>query len=129
MTGQHTVVSRTQWLEARKNHLREEKEFTRLRDRLSERRRNLPWVKVEQDYTFDGEAGPVTMSELFDSRSQLIVYHFMFAPEWTQGCKSCSLMADHYNPAIIHLNHRDTSFVAVSRAPIEKLKAFRERMG
>ena len=125
----HTIVSRDQWLEDRKRLLREEKELTRLKDQLAHRCRELPWVKVEQNYVFDGPDGPVTLAELFDSRSQLLIYHFMFAPEWSQGCKSCSLVADHYDPAIVHLHHRDTSMVTVSRAPIEKLLAFRERMG
>lgn len=123
------IVSRDQWLDERKKLLVEEKELTDARDRLSQRRRELPWVKVEQDYHFDGPTGPVPLSDLFDGHSQLIVYHFMFAPEWTQGCKSCSLLADQYEPTIIHLAHRDTSFVTVSRAPIDKIMAFRNRMG
>ena len=123
------VVSREQWLAARKSHLREEKDFTRLRDQLSANRRELPWVKVEKDYLFDGSEGKVSLADLFEGRHQLLVYHFMFAPEWSQGCKSCSLLADHYDPAIIHLNHRDVSMATVSRAPITKLQAFRERMG
>ena len=126
-TGQ--VVSREQWLTARKSHLREEKDFTRLRDQLSAKRRELPWVKVEKEYLFDGREGKVSLADLFEGRHQLLVYHFMFAPEWSQGCKSCSLLADHYDPAIIHLNHRDVSMTTVSRAPITKLQAFRERMG
>jgi len=129
MTGSHKIVSREQWLQDRKRLLHEEKELTRQRDRLAERRRELPWVKVDENYVFEGGDGPVTLAELFDGRSQLLVYHFMFAPEWSQGCKSCSLVADHYDPAIVHLHHRDTSMVTVSRAPIEKLMAFRERMG
>ncbi len=96
---------------------------------MAAQRRNLPWVKVEDNYVFDGADGPVTLTELFDGRSQLMVYHFMFAPEWSQGCKSCSLMADHYDPAIIHLNYREVSMVTVSRAPIGKLMDFRDRMG
>jgi predicted dithiol-disulfide oxidoreductase (DUF899 family) len=123
------VVSRDEWLEARRSHLREEKEFTRLRDRLSAKRRELPWVKVEKEYLFDAPGGKQSLEELFDGRRQLLVYHFMFAPEWSQGCKSCSLLADHYDPAIIHLNHRDVTMVAVSRAPLEKLLSFRDRMG
>lgn len=126
---QHTIVTREKWVEARREHLRAEKELTRMRDQLAQRRRSLPWVKVEEDYVFDGTEGPVRLSELFEGHGQLIVYHFMFAPEWTQGCKSCSLLADHYDPAIIHLNHRDVTMVTVSRAPVEKLMAFRERMG
>ncbi|MFO0917789.1 MAG: thioredoxin family protein [Planctomycetaceae bacterium] len=122
------VVSREDWLVARKAHLKDEKEFTRLRDRLSQQRRQLPWVKIEKNYVFDGPGGPVTLAELFDGRHQLLVYHFMFAPEWSQGCRGCSLLADHFNPAVVHLQHRDATFVAVSRAPVEKLLAFRERM-
>jgi predicted dithiol-disulfide oxidoreductase (DUF899 family) len=125
----HTVVSRKQWLEARQALLKEEKEFTRLRDRLSQKRRELPWVRIDTDYEFDGPDGKESLADLFDRHSQLIVYHFMFDPEWSQGCKSCSLLADHYNPAVIHLAHRDVSMVTVSRAPIEKLLAFRKRMG
>lgn len=129
MAQPNQTVDRRQWLEARRELLREEKEFTRLRDRLTRRRRELPRTPVESDYVFDGAGGPVKLSELFEGRSQLIVYHFMFAPEWSQGCKACSLMADHYDPAVVHLNHRDTSLAAVSRAPIDKLIDFRDRMG
>lgn len=125
----HAVVSRDEWLKARVALLAKEKEFTKLRDAISQQRRELPWVKVESHYEFDGAEGKVTLSDLFDGRSQLIVYHFMFDPEWTQGCKSCSLLADHYDPAVIHLAHRDVTMVTVSRAPIEKLLAFKKRMG
>ena len=123
------VVSREEWLAARKEFLRKEKEFTRVRDELSAERRKLPWVKVDKNYVFDGPDGKEALSDLFEGRRQLIVYHFMFDPDWSEGCKSCSLLADHYNPAIVHLNHRDVSMVTISRAPIEKLLAFRERMG
>lgn len=129
MSHPHAIVTREQWLQDRKRLLREEKELTRLRDQLALRRRDLPWVKVEQDYVFESSDGPVTLAELFDGRSQLLIYHFMFAPQWSQGCKSCSLVADHYDPAIVHLHQRDTSLVTVSRAPLEKLLAFRARMG
>ncbi len=125
----HKITSQAEWIADRKELLAMEKEFTQRRDELSRRRRELPWVKIEKDYIFDGPDGKETLGGLFDGRSQLIVYHFMFDPEWTQGCKSCSFMADHYNPAIVHLNHRDVSMVTVSRAPINKLLAFRERMG
>jgi predicted dithiol-disulfide oxidoreductase (DUF899 family) len=125
----HKVISREQWIEARKAHLAKEKEFTRLRDELSRERREMGWVKVDKNYVFDGPDGKVSLAELFDGRSQLIVYHFMFDAEWSQGCKSCSFVADHYDPAIVHLNHRDVSMVTVSRAPIGKLEAFRKRMG
>lgn len=123
------IVSRDEWLAARKSLLQEEKQFTRQRDALGRKRRELPWVKIDKDYVFDGAEGKVSLDDLFEGRSQLLVYHFMFAPEWTQGCKSCSLLADHYDPAIVHLNHRDVTMVTVSRAPIEKLLAFRQRMG
>ncbi len=125
----HKVVSRDEWLQARIALLKQEKELTRMRDRLSEQRRDLPWVKLEKDYVFEGQDGTQSLSDLFDGYSQLLIYHFMFAPEWSQGCKSCSLFADHYDPAIVHLNHRDVTMVTVSRAPIEKLLAFRKRMG
>ncbi len=129
MTTAHPIVTRQQWLEDRKRLLHEEKEWARQKDRLAQRRRELPWVQVEQNYVFDGPDGPVTLADLFDGRSQLLVYHFMFAPEWSQGCKSCSLVADHFDPALVHLQQRDVSLVCVSRAPVEKLLAFRERMG
>lgn len=125
----HKVVSQEEWTAARKKLLNEEKDFTRRRDQLSEQRRELPWVKVEENYAFDSPDGSQTLADLFGEHSQLIVYHFMFDPEWSQGCKSCSFLADHYNPAVIHLQHRDVSLVTVSRAPLEKLLAFRERMG
>lgn len=124
----HHVTSREQWVEARKALLKEEKEFTQLRERLAQKRRELPWVKIEKEYVFDGPAGSVSLADLFDGRHQLLVYHFMFGPEWSQGCKSCSFLADHYNPATVHLQHRDTSMVTISRAPIEKIEAFRKRM-
>jgi len=123
------VVSHDEWIKARKAFLAKEKEFTKLRDRLSAERQQLPWEKVDKDYVFDGSADPVSLSELFGGRSQLIVYHFMYGPDWDAGCKSCSYIADHFNPAIIHLHQRDVSFVAVSRAPIEILQAYEKRMG
>jgi predicted dithiol-disulfide oxidoreductase (DUF899 family) len=125
----HKVVSRDEWLAARKQHLIKEKEFTRLRDRLSAERRELPWVRVEKQYLFDGPDGKETLADLFEGRSQLIVYHFMFDPEWSEGCKSCSFLADQYNPSVVHLKQRDVSMVTVSRAPLEKLLSFRKRMG
>ncbi len=127
--GDFQVVSHAEWLKARKAFLQEEKEFTRRRDELSRRRRALPWVKVEKNYVFDAPEGKVSLADLFGGRHQLIVYHFMFDPKWSQGCKSCSLLADHYDPSAIHLEHRDATMVTVSRAPIEKLEAFRKRMG
>ena len=128
-TASPKIVTQAEWLKARKAHLAREKAFTKERDALSAARRQLPWVKVDQNYVFDGPDGKVTLADLFDGRSQLLVYHFMFDPEWTQGCKSCSLLADHYNPSVIHLHHRDTTLVTVSRAPIEKILPFRQRMG
>jgi predicted dithiol-disulfide oxidoreductase (DUF899 family) len=125
----HKVVSEKEWLAARRALLAKEKELTRQRDRLSEERRALPWVKVEKDYVFDGPNGRQTLSELFEGRSQLIVYHFMYGPDWSEGCKSCSFWADNFNGAVEHLKARDVTMIAVSRAPYSKLKAFQKRMG
>jgi predicted dithiol-disulfide oxidoreductase (DUF899 family) len=125
----HKVVSRGEWLEARKQFLAEEKEFTRQRDRLSQRRRELPWERVDKQYVFDGPDGAASLSELFAGRKQLIVYHFMFDPEWGTGCKHCSFWADNFNGIDVHLNQRDVSLVAISRAPLAKLQAFKKRMG
>jgi predicted dithiol-disulfide oxidoreductase (DUF899 family) len=126
---QHTIVSRAAWLEARRALLAEEKAWTRARDRLAEQRRALPWVKVEKPYRFDDVGGPVTLAELFDGRSQLVVYHFMFAPDWDEGCTGCSLLADQVDGARRHFEHNDVSFVAVSRAPLAKLEPYHARMG
>ena len=123
------VVSREEWLKLRTLHLAREKAHTRERDELAKQRRELPWVKVDKNYVFDGPDGKETLADLFDGRSQLIVSHFMFDPEWSQGCKSCSFVADHYNPAVVHLAHRDVTMVTVAKAPIEKIEAFRSRMG
>jgi predicted dithiol-disulfide oxidoreductase (DUF899 family) len=128
-TTQHRVVSREAWLKERVALLAEEKELTRRRDALANKVRELPWVKVEKPYTFDAPTGKSSLAELFGDRSQLIVYHFMFDATWSQGCKSCSFIADHYNGIVVHLAHRDISFVTVSKAPIEKLEQFRKRMG
>ena len=125
----HKIVSREEWIETRKALMAREKELTRARDRLSEERRALPWVKVDKTYVFDGPNGKETLSDLFAGRSQLIVYHFMFAPEWEAGCKSCSFWADNFNGIVPHLSQRDVSMVAVSRAPLGKLEAFRKRLG
>jgi len=125
----HKVVSREEWLVARKDLLAREKEFTRLRDQLNQQRRELPWVQVEKEYIFDGPNGKETLAELFVGRSQLLVYHFMFDPSWNEGCKSCSFWADNYNGIIVHLNHRDVTMVTISRAPLEKLEAYKKRMG
>jgi predicted dithiol-disulfide oxidoreductase (DUF899 family) len=132
MTGSlehHKVVSRNEWLEARKMLLNKEKEFTNLRDQLSQKRRNLPWIAVDKEYIFEGPKGKETLPELFDGRSQLIVYHFMFHPSWEAGCPSCSFWADNFNGIIVHLNERDVTMVAVSRAPYNKLAAYEKRMG
>src|SRR5580704_10250342 len=125
----HTVVSPTAWREARQRFLEKEKEFNRLRDELSAARRALPWEKVDKDYAFDGPNGEEPLGDLFDGRSQLVVYHFMFAPEWDGGCKSCSWWADNFERNVVHLTHRDVTLVAISRAPLAKLEAFRKRMG
>jgi predicted dithiol-disulfide oxidoreductase (DUF899 family) len=127
--ARHTVVSRKEWLAARKALLVKEKKFTRLRDQLSQQRRELPWVKVDKDYVFDGPNGKETLSDLFDGRSQLIVYHFMFGPDWDAGCKHCSFWADNFDRIIVHLNHRDVTMVAASRAPYRKLATYKKRMG
>jgi len=123
------AVAHDDWVAARKELLAKEKEFTRARDELTRRRQALPWEAVEKEYVFEGPNGEETLAELFDGRSQLLVYHFMFPPEDDVGCKSCSFWADNFNPNVIHLNARDVSFAAVSRAPFEKLGAYRQRMG
>jgi len=128
LTG-HAVVSQEEWNAARKELLLKEKEFTHLRDELSRKRRELPWVKVEKPYVFDGPRGKQTLSDLFAGRSQLVVYHFMFNPDWAAGCKHCSFWADNFNDVIVHLNQRDVTMVAISRAPYEKLAAYEKRMG
>jgi len=127
-TKDHPVVSREEWLSARTKLLAKEKEFTRLRDDLSRQRRELPWVKVDKPYVFEGPKGKETLADLFDKRSQLVVYHFMFAPEWSEGCPHCSFWADNFNEIGVHLNHRDVTFVAISRAPLTKIDAFKKRM-
>ncbi len=126
---QHPVVTREEWLAARKSHLRNEKALTRLRDIVAAERRTLPWVKVEKEYVFDTPQGKRTLAGLFDGRSQLIVHHFMFGPDWEAGCPSCSLEADHAEGAVVHLRNHDVAYVRVSRAPLEKLDAYRKRMG
>jgi predicted dithiol-disulfide oxidoreductase (DUF899 family) len=125
----HQVVSREAWLVARKEFLAKEKEFTRLRDQLSQQRRELPWVKVEKEYIFDGPNGKETLAELFAGRSQLLIYHFMFGPSWEEGCQHCSFWADNFNGIPVHLNHRDVTMIAVSHAPLSKLAAYQKRMG
>lgn len=124
----HKVVSEEEWLRARRELLVKEKEFTRLRDQLSQARRALPWVKVEKEYTFDSLDGQVTLAGLFEGYSQLIVYHFMYGPDWEEGCPSCSFWADNFDGINVHLNHRDINLVVVSRAPLEQLENYRKRM-
>jgi predicted dithiol-disulfide oxidoreductase (DUF899 family) len=123
------IVSKDEWTLARKELLAKEKDFTKARDALSAERQNLPWERVDKEYVFEGPDGKVSLSDLFDGRSQLIVYHFMFGPDWEEGCPSCSYLADHFDGMLPHLNHRDVSFVVVSRAPLEKLKGYESRMG
>ena len=126
---QHKVVSRDEWIAARKAHLANEKAFTKARDRLSAERRALPWVKVEKNYLFDTPEGKKSLADLFDGRSQLIVYHFMLGPDWGEGCPSCSYLADHFDGAALHLAHRDVTLIAVSRAPLPEIAAYKQRMG
>src|SRR3989442_15361703 len=126
---QSKVVSPAEWLAARKQLLKKEKEFTRLRDELSRQRRELPWEKVEKKYVFDGPGGKESLGDLFGGKSQLIIYHFMFGPEWKEGCPSCSFNMDHTDGALVHLGQRDVTFVAISRAPLPKIQTFKERMG
>jgi len=126
---QQEIVGHEQWIEARKELLSKEKEFTRLRDELSRQRRDLPWEAVDKEYVFEGTDGQRTLADLFEGRSQLVVYHFMFAPDDEQGCPSCSFWADNFDPNVVHLKARDVAFVAVSRAPLAELIAYRDRMG
>ena len=125
----HKVVSHDDWLAARRQLLADEKEFTRLRDQLSQRRRELPWEPVEKDYVFDGPGGRETLAQLFDGRHQLAVYHLMLGPDWEEACKSCSFWADNFNGIDVHLNQRDVTFLAISRAPLPRIEAFKKRMG
>jgi predicted dithiol-disulfide oxidoreductase (DUF899 family) len=126
---QHQIVSRDEWIAARKDLLRKEKDFTRLRDQLNAERRALPWVKLEKEYLFDTPNGRQSLGDLFDGRSQLVTKHFMFGPDWTDGCVGCSFEMDHIEGALVHLEHHDVSYVLVSRAPLAKIEAFRQRMG
>jgi predicted dithiol-disulfide oxidoreductase (DUF899 family) len=128
-TANHAVVNEETWVAARKELLQKEKEFTRQRDEISRLRRELPWVKVEQNYVFAGPQGNETLSDLFGGKSQLIIYHFMFGPGWEEGCPSCSMMADHMEGSLAHLAARDVRVAVVSRARISQIEAFRKRMG
>lgn len=121
-------VSRQEWFKARLKLLKKEKEHSKARDELTRERQNLPWVKVEKDYVFEGPNGKVHLQNLFEGKSQLIVYHFMFESDWDEGCKSCSFIADHYEPVIIHLANRDVAIATISKAPLEKLESFKKRM-
>ncbi|HVN28474.1 MAG TPA: DUF899 family protein, partial [Candidatus Binataceae bacterium] len=125
----HTVVSREQWIENRKQLLQKEKEFTKALDQLNEQRRALPWVRVEKEYVFDTPQGRKTLADLFDGRSQLIVYHFMYGPEMKEGCVGCSFYGDHIDGPNMHVSHHDVTFVAASRAPLATLEAYKKRMG
>jgi predicted dithiol-disulfide oxidoreductase (DUF899 family) len=126
---EHEIVDGAQWLQARRELLQKEKAFTRARDELSAARRALPWERVEKDYAFDTPGGRKSLADLFDGRGQLVVYHFMLGPDWEEGCKSCSFWADNFNGIDVHLKHRDVTFLAVSRAPLGKIEAYRRRMG
>lgn len=125
---QPKIVSQSEWIDARKQLLIKEKELTRLNDDLARRRRELPWVKVENNYIFEGPMGQETLSDLFAGNSQLIIYHFMFAPGWEEGCPGCSFIADHIDGANLHLAHHDVSVVVVSRAPLAEILPFKKRM-
>ena len=125
----HPIVSPEEWLTARKTLFAKEKELTRLRDELSRQRRELPWEKVDKNYVFDGPQGKESLADLFAGRSQLIVYHFMFGPDWPEGCPSCSMVADHFDGSLIHLAQRDVTLIVVSRARREQIEAFQKRMG
>lgn len=125
----HTIVPHEPWLAARKALLAKEKELTKLREEVARARRDLPWEKVEKDYLFDGPSGKESLADAFGDKSQLVVYHFMFDPSWSEGCKLCSFWADNFERNVVHLAHRDVSLVAVSRAPRDKLVAYQKRMG
>jgi predicted dithiol-disulfide oxidoreductase (DUF899 family) len=123
------IANQGEWIEARKKLLAKEKEFTRLRDELSTQRRELPWVKIEKEYSFDTPTGKQTLSDLFEGKSQLIIYHFMFGPGWKEGCPSCSFVSDHIDGSVVHLANRDVTLIAVSRAPLAEIEVFKKRMG
>ncbi len=125
----HPVVSREEWLEARRALLAVEKEETRLRDKIRAERLALPWVRVEKAYVFQAPDGQKSLADLFDGRSQLLVYHFMFGPDWEQGCEGCSFFADHIDGMLVHLNNHDVTLVCVSRAPLDKIEPYKRRLG
>ena len=128
-TKHNRVVTQEEWLQARKNFLKKEKELTKLYDSLRQERQKLPWVEVNKMYVFDGPNGKETLADLFDGRSQLIIQHFMFGPGWKEGCVGCSFGADHAEATLVHLQNHDVTYVAVSRAPINEIEAFKKRMG
>jgi predicted dithiol-disulfide oxidoreductase (DUF899 family) len=125
----HTTVNRDEWLAARLDLLKAEKELTRRSDELAQQRRDLPWVRIDKDYVFDTDAGEASLADLFHGRSQLIVYHFMYGPDWDEGCPSCSGVADGFDETHLHLQNHDVAFTAISRAALAKLHAYRDRMG
>ncbi|MGA8615672.1 MAG: thioredoxin family protein [Xanthobacteraceae bacterium] len=125
----HKVVSHDEWIAARKAYLAEEKAFSKARDALAKKRRELPWEKVEKKYVFDGPDGKETLADLFSDKSQLFIYHFMLGPGWEAGCPSCSFLADHFDGAVTHLAHRDVTFLVMSRAPLAEIEKYRRRMG
>ncbi|CDN53079.1 CalU12 protein [Neorhizobium galegae bv. officinalis bv. officinalis str. HAMBI 1141] len=129
MSPKNPVVSREEWLEARRKLLALEKEETHLRDKVRAERQAMPWVKVDKDYVFDTPKGKKSLAELFDDRSQLLVYHFMLGPDWDAGCLGCSFLSDHIDGALPHLNNHDVTYVAVARAPLDKIEAYKKRMG
>lgn len=128
MSQKHNIVSYEEWVKSCQEHLKKEKEFTRLRDQLSQKRRELPWTKVNKNYNFETIHGSKSLCDLFAGKSQLIIYHFMFGPDWDAGCPSCSFWADNFNNIIVHLNARDINLAVVSRAPLEKLQNYKKRM-
>src|ERR1700734_2398151 len=121
--------TREEWLAARIELLKAEKELTRRSDELARRRRELPWVRVDKEYRFETDEGTASLSDLFDGRSQLLVYHFMFGPDYTAGCPSCSAIADGFNGSVVHLTNHDVAFYAISGAPLAKLQAYKQRLG
>ena len=125
----HPTGTREQWLSARRELLELEKEHTRRSDELARMRRELPWMRIDKPYVFDTDEGSKTLAELFGGRSQLLVYHFMFGPDWDAGCVGCSMVADHFDGGMVHLNQRDVTMVCVSRAPLERINAYKRRMG
>jgi predicted dithiol-disulfide oxidoreductase (DUF899 family) len=127
--SEHPILSREEWVPLRKELLRKEKELTRLRDSLNAERRELPWIRIKENYIFEAPEGKVSLTDLFAGRSQLVIYHFMFGPDWQEGCPSCSFTSDHIDGALAHLAARDVTMVMVSRAPLAKIEAFKKRMG